>query len=490
MPDYGFNLNLSPQTKPTSLSDMLNMAGAAQNLQQNMQLQPLQLQEAQQRLEQSRQMNPLQVQQAQQLLRQQQLATQKAEALTPQEITTGGIKLQEEAKQAPIATKEKTAAYKKQQGSLATQIATGLLRDPSVINMAKDPEKSNMFFDLMNKTMINQGVDPEAAQELMTPLIAVAKDHPERFVDVLKFLGTAATTSAAQAESRLPQLTTGPNNSPVLFNREKGTVEPAIVKEAQQKEIVNSETNVGQRPSVHPTEMNMPPMRFKKREAGDASAYAPGEKEEQDYGIKYRQSLTSNLDGLTRSKRNLEEVIETSTGLKNSGWPTAGTFGTAIRTIRNYAGDPTYKQLSKDLAQAQLSLMQSSGGSLDSQEGIRLSKYANGDETYPPDVLINISRRTFAELQDTEMKAIAANRFAERYGDSNPSIFKELWRKNSDSKLFEAISIQKSNLPDEQKAKEIDKLYSGITPQQAAKFRKMRENLEQLMETGTIKSKM
>jgi len=48
MPDYGFNYNLSPQTKPTSLADMLNMAGAAQNLQQNIQMNPLQLQQAQQ----------------------------------------------------------------------------------------------------------------------------------------------------------------------------------------------------------------------------------------------------------------------------------------------------------------------------------------------------------------------------------------------------------------------------------------------------------
>jgi hypothetical protein len=63
MADYGFNLNLGPQTKPSSLSDMLNMANSAQQLQQNMQLNPLQLQEAQQRLQQSQQMNPLLLQQ-------------------------------------------------------------------------------------------------------------------------------------------------------------------------------------------------------------------------------------------------------------------------------------------------------------------------------------------------------------------------------------------------------------------------------------------
>lgn len=50
MPDYGFNLNLGPQTKPTSLADMLNVASGAQQLQQAMQINPLQVQEAQQRV--------------------------------------------------------------------------------------------------------------------------------------------------------------------------------------------------------------------------------------------------------------------------------------------------------------------------------------------------------------------------------------------------------------------------------------------------------
>ena len=462
MPDYGFNYNLGPQTKPTSIADMLNMANAAQQFQQTQQINPL-------------------------LLRQQQLATQKAEALTPQEITTGGIKLQEEAKQAPIATAEKTAAYKKQQGALATQIATGFLSDPAIINMAKNPQEADKVFNLLNQRYKNNGVDEEAAKAHIDELKNIATNYPDKFADILKYIGTAATTSQEQATRRTPQLTVGPNGAPALFTPAEGTIKPAIIN---QEKIKPAAVFSEERPSVHPTEMNMPAMRFKKRESGDVSSYAPGEKEEQDYGIKYRQSLNSNLDSLTSSKRNLEEVIEVSTGLKNSSWPTAGAFGTVIRNIRNWSGDPTYKQLSKDLANAQLSVMKANGGSLDSQEGIKLSKYASGDETYPPDVLINISRRTFADLQDTEMKTIAANRFAERYGDANPSIFKELWRKNSDSKLFEAISIQKSNLPDEQKVKEIDKLYSGITPQQAKKFRKMRENLEQLMETGTIKSKM
>jgi hypothetical protein len=68
MPDYGFNYNLGPQTKPTSLADMLNIAGAAQGLQQSMQMNPLQLQEAQQRVQQSQQMNPLLLKQQEQVV--------------------------------------------------------------------------------------------------------------------------------------------------------------------------------------------------------------------------------------------------------------------------------------------------------------------------------------------------------------------------------------------------------------------------------------
>jgi hypothetical protein len=85
MPDYGFNLNLGPQTKPTSLSDMLNLASGAQNLQQNMQLQPLQLQEARQRLEQSQQMNPLLLQQQKQIVGKGNIDLEQAER-TNQEI--------------------------------------------------------------------------------------------------------------------------------------------------------------------------------------------------------------------------------------------------------------------------------------------------------------------------------------------------------------------------------------------------------------------
>lgn len=68
MADYGFNLNLGPQTKPTSIADMLNIAGSAQALQQAQQINPLQVQEARQRIGQAQEMNPLLVKQQEQVV--------------------------------------------------------------------------------------------------------------------------------------------------------------------------------------------------------------------------------------------------------------------------------------------------------------------------------------------------------------------------------------------------------------------------------------
>jgi len=51
MPEYNFNYQLGPTTKPMTLGDMLNMAGSVQQFQQAQQLNPLQVQEAQQKVQ-------------------------------------------------------------------------------------------------------------------------------------------------------------------------------------------------------------------------------------------------------------------------------------------------------------------------------------------------------------------------------------------------------------------------------------------------------
>jgi hypothetical protein len=453
MADYGFNYNLGPQAKQTSLGDMLNMAGSAQALQQNMQ------------------MNPLQVQQAQELLRQNQLATQKAEALNPQEIATGRVKLQEEEKQAPITTKEKQFDYFKKNSDRAFQIMTGFLRDPAIINAASNPDGVGQVLDQMNKLLLNGGVDESIAKLHMNELMNVAQKHPDKLVNVLQNIGTAATTSEAQQGRRTPQLT----NAGTLYTAESGTVgAPTIVQPPAL-----------QTPPPNQTEQNNGGRKYLKRGVNDPRPYAPGEAKDEEEGRAYAAKLAARQSEMTTSKRNLDEVIKEATKLNPDSVWSSGFLGMVNRKFKDFVGDPTYKQLSKDLANVQIANIQAMGGSLDTVAGQQLSKMANGDETYPPSVLINIARRSYADLTDLDMRATAADKYAQNHGIANMNTFKQLWAANSDSKLFEAIAIEKSNLSPEQKKKEFKALI-GNDPAVLKDLMQKKKNLEKLTATGDL----
>lgn len=438
MPEYGFNYNLGPQAKQTNLSDMLNMAGSAQALQQNLQ------------------MNPLQVQQAQELLRQNQLATQKAEALTPQEIATGRVKLQEEEKQAPIATQEKEFEYNKKNSDRAFQLMTGYLNRPGIINAVKDPAGAKQVLTEMNTLLLNSGVDKRIAKLHMDELINVAQNHPEKLATVLQSIGMAATTSEAQQGRRTPQLT----NAGTLYTAESGTISAPNI---QQKQTTQPTIQIqpGEAQTLEPTAPQLPKIggvsiQFKKRVANDPAPFEPNEKENIESGNKYIQDLSSI--NYSQSKRNLDEVIKEATKLGPGEWWSSGWAGAFKRKASEIIGDPTYKKLSKDLANVQISEMQANGQSLQTDQGKALLRAANGDETYPPDVLISIARRSYANLQDAELKTTAATKFAEQFGQANMASFKQIWNNNSDSKLFEAMAIQNSKMSEEKKRQELVKL--------------------------------
>jgi hypothetical protein len=292
MADYGFNYNLGPQAKQTSLGDMLNMAGSAQALQQNMQ------------------MNPLQVQQAQELLRQNQLATQKAEALNPQEIATGRVKLQEEEKQAPITTKEKQFDYFKKNSDRAFQIMTGFLRDPAIINAASNPDGVGQVLDQMNKLLLNGGVDESIAKLHMNELMNVAQKHPDKLVNVLQNIGTAATTSEAQQGRRTPQLTTTAGGAPALFTAEAGTITQPNIQQGQgQTEPAPKQTygvETTELPKVGGVSLAYPV-----RKAGDLRPLDPSETADKDSQIADRQNLGKRQKALTAAEDTSEKIFKT-----------------------------------------------------------------------------------------------------------------------------------------------------------------------------------
>jgi len=112
-------------------------------------------------------------------------------------------------------------------------------------------------------------------------------------------------------------------------------------------------------------------------------------------------------------------------------------------------------------------------------------RMANGDETYPPEVLIKIARRTYSDLTNLDMQATGAAKFAKKYGDSNLNTFKQQWSANADSKVFEAMAVYE-NVKDPAKRKaEIDKLM-GDNPEVRQQFFQKYNNIKKLTATGEL----
>lgn len=447
MPDYQFNTNLGPAQQGSSLGDLVNMARGIQSYQQAAQLNPLQLQKAQMEIEQAQKLNPL--------------AERKATA---------------EAGTAELGLNEK-------QAKLSHEMFGGLRNDPDILNAAKNPEAAVRKIMKFETLIENAGVPKSRIGPVSSYLMNEAIKNPTALTSHLDSLIQAGIGATGQQSLQTPQLTTGPGGSPATYQSGTGTLREATIGgQTGGQTGGQAGGNVGAPTGVTPTQMGL---QYPVRRAGDIRPMAPNEAVDQEKGVAYRNSLISRQTELPTSRRNLDEVIKEAAKIDKEDLFSTGVLGAATRTIKGWAGDPKYKQLSKDLANVQIANIQAQGGSMDTVSGQHLQRMANGDETYPPEVLIGIARRTYADLTNLDMQATAAAKFAKKYGDSNLNTFKQQWSKNADSKVFEAMSIFE-NVKDPVKRKaEIDKLL-GNNPEQRQQFFQKYNNIKKLTETGEL----
>lgn len=216
----------------------------------------------------------------------------------------------------------------------------------------------------------------------------------------------------------------------------------------------------------------------------------PTEQKDQEDGFKMRNSLVSRQSNLTTDRRNLSEAKQVAKELEKEEWAQgAGLGGMVGRNISTFLGTEMgikYKQLSKDLANVQISNIQAKGGSLDTVAGQQLTKMANGDETYPPKVLLNIISRAQADMTELDKKANAAQKFVNQFGDNNMKKFQQEWQKNADSRVFELYNI--FNDPDMTQS-EKEKARDKILPKDAKQrklFQEKWNNIQKLEQTGSL----
>jgi hypothetical protein len=232
--------------------------------------------------------------------------------------------------------------------------------------------------------------------------------------------------------------------------------------------------------------MTMPALRYPVRTPGQPFAPVVGEEADRAAGQKYVGDLVSMQPAMTTARRSIEEVIDKANKIQQQSYFQAGAAGSMERNVRGFFGSEDYKQLSKDLANVQIGMIQSKGGSLDTVSGQALARHANGDETYPPNVLKSIARRSYADVLATELEGRAAANFAQNFGDANHNAFKQTWSKNADSRIFEIMALPKLIQDKSERIKVANEILKNATPKEREEFNRKYQNILRLEQTGSL----
>jgi hypothetical protein len=455
--------------RPMTLGEMLNLASGVQQYRQAQQMNPLLLQAQQQTVEQAAQVNPL-------LLQQQQIATRVAGAteqprIAQQAAQTGLAQTQEQQARFALSGDKRNAAL---------NIAGAYAVDPRIVNPKTPDEPINALTEAFTALKARGLTDAEALTHV-APFVTMAQAQPGQLSTMLQAAVRQGVGTAGQLPLQTPQLTT-------QFGGQPAAVAPGALgtTQVQPVQMPGAPAPMAAPPAgvpggAAPTGMVLP---YPVRQAGVPYALAPSEQADTEAGIKYRSGLVSVQPTLVTSRRNIEEVLKKAGELTDTNVFQSGFAGDLERKIRSFIGDPRYKELSKDLANIQISMLQASGGSMQTDAGKQLMAVANGDETYPPQVLIAIARRTAADITKMDLEAQAAQKFAQRFGDNNLKAFQQAWTANADSRIFEAMNIMRDVTDPKARKEQIDKLF-GTDPKRRQEYFDRYQRVRRMVETGT-----
>ena len=229
------------------------------------------------------------------------------------------------------------------------QIAIGTgyisqMSDPLVLKAASNPasltndERIKLESNVRNWGL-NQGkevgMSPEDALKLTQPYIDIAKNNPDQLLPHFKSRLIAGLNTAEQASLNQLQTVGG---QPSIVNAVQGTVSTVTFTGSEQQ--VAPQGQPAGAPVGVPTsgvtsgQMNMPPMQYPVRKAGQPYAQLPTEPKDIEVGQTYKNNLVSNQVNLTTMRRNIDEVLKEADALGKNEWAEgAGVVGKVGRDL-------------------------------------------------------------------------------------------------------------------------------------------------------------
>jgi hypothetical protein len=397
---------------------------------------------------------------------------------------------------------------------------TSAINNPMVIQAEQDPNSVDQQKLIQYITTAGRDhakamkIDPKRADELLAPIIRVATDNPGMLRGALKEellsrLDNASRVSTMGGAGAIG-VSTIPQNQPAFRGMARPEARQGVTPEAMTapmgaavSPVPPSEVQaapIAQQPVAQaPVQAQAAPMTAQagRADAGFALPYepprpgipratTPSEATDLATGQKYRTDLIATQTTVNKSARNVDAVLSGIRELEKDRRFTTGSLQQAEKAVREFFGDEQFKQLSKDLAILELATIQASGQSMSTDAGKALVAKANGDETYPPSVLKSVATRVAGDIIRLDMEAKGAQKFAQQFGDSNLTAYRQAWSANADQKIFEAMYINKNERDPKRRSEALDKLL----PTDAAELQEFKtklQNIKRLSDTGRLK---
>jgi hypothetical protein len=426
-------------------------------------------------------------------------------------------KTQQEVRSAELGIAEKELT------GMASRL-TSAINNPMVIQAEQDPNSVDQQKLIQYITTAGREhakamkIDPKRADELLAPIIRVATDNPGMLRGALKEellsrLDNASRVSTMGGAGAIG-VSTIPQNQPAFRGMARPEARQGVTPEAMtapigaavipvpQPEVQVApiaQRQVAQPPVQAPVQAQAAPMPAQagRADAGFALPYepprpgipratTPSETTDLATGQKYRTDLLTGQATVPKAVRNVDAVLSSIKELEKDRRFTTGPLASREQYIKEFFGDERFKQLSKDIANVELAVLQASGQSMSTDAGKSLVAKANGDETYPASVLLSVANRLAGDLTRIDMEAKGAQKFAQQFGDSNLPAYRQAWAANADQKIFEAMFLQKNERDPKRRSEALDKLL----PTDAAELQEFKtklQNIKRLSDTGRLK---
>lgn len=475
---------LTPQT--SSLADMINMAKGIQQYQQTQQINPLELQLKQQQATTGQ----INLGVAEQANRERQAmqdyfakpenfqtdgridmnkinaAVPKIAPLTGADYISKYSTLSQAQSQATEAKQKMTQDQRQIFGQVAYTLGRAGVQDPAAYAKAFEDVAAQFPQD----TNIKQLADAYKTTWLqMQP----GANIPDMAIKGAQTLMTVPQQQTAFA----PSVTVTPEGRTVLTEAKPGAASPMVT--------IGTAGGLQTQPVETKATVTQPALPYPVRRADQPYIPEPTEKADQTAGEAYRTGLVNRQAGLVTDRRNVDEVIKQAQNIASKlMFPKGGVAGDLERKIRTAVASDEYKILAKDIANLQISNLRALGQGGNTVAGMDLTKVASGDESVPPEKLIEIARRSQADMTNIDMQATGAEAFKNRFGDNNMKKFQQDWSKNADSKIFEGINIVRDVTDPVKRDLELQRLFPDAGKRQdfLTKYR----NLKKLSETGSL----